>query len=101
MVLSESINESSSTCFWDCHSTSAADKICTECVRWPELRSAIGTTPHAGGNRDHPGNLASCLRRQVLPCKLRIHTHTLIAPPQFPRHGTQDNGIQSTAEAMA
>lgn len=33
--------------------------------------------------------------------KLRIHTHTLIAPPQFPRHGTQHNGIQSTAEAMA
>jgi hypothetical protein len=27
--------------------------------------------------------------------------HTLIAPPRFPRHGAQHNGIQSTPEAMA
>jgi hypothetical protein len=56
-------------------STGAANQICTEC-------------------RTHCTSLS-------LPCKLRIHTHTLIAPPQFPRHGTQHNGIQSTAEAMA
>ena len=39
----------------------------------------------------------------VIPC-CRVSfafTHTLIAPPESPRHWMQHNGIQSTAEAMA
>ena len=50
------------------------------------MSPSVNLAPHASG-------IVSHWRRQS-------NFYRVIAPPQFPRHGMQHNGIQSTAEAM-